>query len=851
MAEEKVMNSISYYEREHKRIDPRPDNTYYVNGFYQESELKSKDKTRNAPNYADNSLQDESQATSDHGWIAPYDFYKENVHTTNPSTNVNNGFIQTEDETANSVFKFKDQYWWCEDLHNWCVYTTDCVNNPYLNSFYLNVWNGLDNWVPATYSFSADKTAKFSPLQNKIIQKKIDRGECIVMHRGALKNTPSEWKFSNGPLVINHAWILKKSETYSVNSENGFQAIRWSTPKHIVNNSEYSEADKLMRVTAGGLTFKVDIKVRKAFADTNSMWKMFAEDKKSTDKTTPHNLAFYSKHQMNACDYKTSYRCTFEYPVCENGGTGDGSVTWIEESQCNAYNHFGRTLYWRTDSSGITNKAIDDDFKKKYGDENVKSPLNFRVCKYNHLLMNSMAMEKIFAVHIYMVGTDGDVLLPNIWINKNAPEEDRRSYSGGTSYPIYMSYVDICMLFFNGSIVSDWNMPGNKDEGDRSVPFTKDGVWKIKNYPMVITLLSMLQRADQDPENVNKFFDMDYSKAQKWLAKTVDTLNTTASYFTVLYRPKEPDSDGTNYVMRYEFYRPITQKDQDQATYIARYVADNFDNENLGTVAGVAVDVLCPIWGAVDLLTYAFSDDKKSKIPEQLANCARMTFIKKDDNTLELNTVNDYTLYIDHADRNTNDSGYKQMGLIVEKMLNSLTGSQRIEYIDSMITWPGYKEYFAISDALFEPSTSNLREGLSISAPPVYRLPTGDIALCSQLHWAGENRLLGGPGDSNLDNPAEDSVDKANRFINSQCRLYFGAGNNKTIDDHWLKEYKTEADISSKDFGLVENQSLQTGYVFEQINNNNTEKLKMTVTTFRPIVITTISGENVDTAKKW
>ena len=67
MAEEKVMNSISYYEREHKRIDPRPDNTYYVNGFYQESELKSKDKTRNTPNYADNSLQDESQATSDHG----------------------------------------------------------------------------------------------------------------------------------------------------------------------------------------------------------------------------------------------------------------------------------------------------------------------------------------------------------------------------------------------------------------------------------------------------------------------------------------------------------------------------------------------------------------------------------------------------------------------------------------------------------------------------------------------------------------------------------------------------------------------------------------------------------------
>jgi hypothetical protein len=160
--------------------------------------------------------------------------------------------------------------------------------------------------------------------------------------------------------------------------------------------------------------------------------------------------------------------------------------------------------------------------------------------------------------------------------------------------------------------------------------------------------------------------------------------------------------------------------------------------------------------------------------------------------------------------------------------------------------WYGYKMYIIQKPIIFDIVTSNYREGSSTGNPAVYRLPSGDIALSSQLHWAGKHRLIGGPDEN-----GSSSVQAANRFINEVCQGYFGNGNKKTIDEHWLKEYKLDKDQQSKDGGLVNNQALESGYVFEQINNNSTDKLKLKLVTNRPIVITTGTSDNDDVAKKW
>ena len=845
MAEEKEMKSIEYYVREQKRVNPEPYKTSIFPGFYDESVLKTKEKTNAPLNTPDDSLQNEEDATTEKGWIAPYDFYKNNSHTVNDSVDPNNGFIQATDTTTDNVFKYKDLYWWCEDLHNWCVYKSDCVNYQFLNSFYLHVWNGLDNWVPATYAFRVSYENKFAPLQNKIIDAKLNRGECIVMHRGALKNTPNKWFFSNGPLTINHAFILKKSERYSVNSENNFQTIRWSSPKHIINTSEYSLADDMMKVSMNGNTYYIDVSIRDAFAKTNSMYLMFTEN--ADDKATPHHSPFYSNHQLNCCHRKSSGSCTFSYPVCENAGVGNGAVTYKKESQCNSYNdNFPRTIYWDNTQTitSYTNKLISDRtyFEDMYGSEKVKTPLNFRFCKYNHLLMSSLAMEKIFAIQIYTKDNNGNIsLLPNIWINQDAPAGDRRSYGAITNNPpLYMSYVDMAEIFFKGTMTGGilWTMPANVHHSNSTEDYVRDIIWKPKNYLLLTTMLSMFQRAHLDSD-VYSYFKLDASKIKKWYANTVDTIATTSNYFTVLYQP-DPNKDV---YVRQEFYKPNIIQEASNP-YLSYTYEDNawvyaIPGPNIGAAVG-------------DLISWAINSDEKGKhINDQAFNSAVMTFTHEN-GKYELSSVHDYTTVVgSSSENNTNINAYRNMGKIVEQMLNDKSSDQRIENVDSMMHYPGYKDFGITVKTLFKPSTSNLREGTSISNPAVYRLPTGDIALCSQLHWGGEHRLIGGPGNANLPNPVQDSVDNADKFINKQCQLYFGNGNKKTINEHWLKEYNTEADYSSKDFGLVQNTALQSGFIFEQINNNNSEKFKLTLSTYRPVVITSVSGENVDVAKKW
>lgn len=851
MAEEKEMTSIEYYVRKEKRLRPNTTNT--SPGFFEESELKTKAKTAGSYAGPDDSLKDEKDATSENGWIAPYDYYKNNTKTVNSSRETTNGMIQKPLEQDTDKYFFKNLYWWCEDLHNWCIYKADCVNNPYLNSFYLHLWNGLDNWVPI-YNFYAKGDEKFAYLQNAIIDRKLQRNEYVVMHRGTLKNTPSKWSYGNGPLTINHAFVLKKDDRFTINSDNNFQTIRWSTPKHIESMSEFEDANRLMKLEANGEEFAVDIRIRYNFATTDSMKNIAGGDENGG---IPNKNPWFQNHKFNACDKGTSYSCTFKNYTSDDN---NGKLIVKKESQCNSYNEHDRYISWNNTCS-FTNKAIadDDNYKAggKYGAANIKTPLNYRGAVYNHILMNAFAMEKIFAVYFYKKDTVNNklTLLNNIWMNTEEDNPDIMTDpndANNKSAPIYMSFVDIQMLFYK-SMKSYWSMPGNRDI-ERTCTFSYD-VWKKKNYLMALTVLSLIHPVT-DPGQENFYFEQSYAEQEKFISNVVDgvcsvtvprvlyTISKTDSELVVgdLMIPAAlaPGMDPVNEPRMVDEILSAFLPGLMNGIVVQGTVGENVTGALLG-LGGVAI--LGPIGAPIAMGIYnAYRKHKNANtiaLPQWNINVYRY---KKTDTGYTLADSDAVTSYGELADNTTANNIATILGAALGA--GALGTRGHIEDIDSM--WYGYKMYIIQKPIIFDIVTSNYREGSSTGNPAVYRLPSGDIALSSQLHWAGKHRLIGGPDEN-----GSSSVQAANRFINEVCQGYFGNGNKKTIDEHWLKEYKLDKDQQSKDGGLVNNQALESGYVFEQINNNSTDKLKLKLVTNRPIVITTGTSDNDDVAKKW
>lgn len=838
MAEEKVMNSIEYYEHQFKRLLPGKTDTFP--GFYKDSVLKTKAKTADPQTPRDDRLTDPNDATSEKGWIAPYDYYKEDTRVFNNDRNVTNGMVQKSELAEDTDVFYKNLYWWCEDLHNWCVYKSDCVNFPYLNSFYLHVWNGLNKWVPAIYSFYADWNEKFAPVQNTIIFNKLQRGEAIVMHRGAMKDTPSKWAFSNGPLTVNHGFVLKKTEKFSVNSDNNFQTIRWSTPRHIESFSEYEDANRKMTINADGEAFLVDIRFRSDFAATDS-YKLILE----------HGHPWCQGHKFNACDRGTSYSCTFHNFTSDE----NGHLIWKKESQCQSYNDLDRVAHWKnTYKDGLTNKAITQDFIDKYGNENIMTPLDYRGEVYNHILLNAFAMEKVFAVYFYKKDpiTGQATLLENNWSNQDLPEghPDIVTINGKTSAPVYMSYVDIQMMFYKG-MRDYWTMP----HGGSTERFSYD-VWKIKNYRMLLTVMSMLHPANAaDPD---AYFNYDYSVQEEFVSATVDGIHYT-TYPTVLFSINNDTTTGELKVGELRILPLIAanmaalSEPRDIDYVLSMFLpglmngivaTGSFANNVAATALGIVGFSLLGGPGAA-LAMYAFNVYQKHKNANTIEmppwNVNTYTFMESN-GTYTFPPAGGIVMYGSYQDQN-------YCNTVANGILTALNyGFDRTKHIENYDStfWGGYKVFIATMPTISDAATSNLREGLSIGNPAVYRLPTGDILLASQLHWGGKNRLIGGPGDN-----VYNSVQYADKFINEVCQGYFGKGLDKTIDQHWLKEYKLEKDQDSNESGLVSNAALEFGYAFEQINNNNTERFKMSVETNRPVVITSVSGENVDAAKKW
>ena len=128
----------------------------------------------------------------------------------------------------------------------------------------------------------------------------------------------------------------------------------------------------------------------------------------------------------------------------------------------------------------------------------------------------------------------------------------------------------------------------------------------------------------------------------------------------------------------------------------------------------------------------------------------------------------------------------------------------------------------------------NMTTNLSIGAPPVYRLPTGELCLCTNL------RLPGPPGLTGYDV----------EFINDICKQWFGDGRDKTIGDNWLKHVIINND-EEKETSIIDPKSQSLNSELHQQTTtivNNKAAVKFSTNN---IIVTTNVVENNDYAAKW
>lgn len=131
-------------------------------------------------------------------------------------------------------------------------------------------------------------------------------------------------------------------------------------------------------------------------------------------------------------------------------------------------------------------------------------------------------------------------------------------------------------------------------------------------------------------------------------------------------------------------------------------------------------------------------------------------------------------------------------------------------------------------------SNLNMMTGLSIGAPPLYRLPTGELCLCTNL------RLPGPPGLTGYDV----------EFINDICKQWFGDGMGKTIGDNWLRSLAINKD-EEKETSIIDPDSQSLNSELHQQTTtivNNSAAIKFTTNN---IIVTTNVVEPEDYAAKW
>lgn len=159
---------------------------------------------------------------------------------------------------------------------------------------------------------------------------------------------------------------------------------------------------------------------------------------------------------------------------------------------------------------------------------------------------------------------------------------------------------------------------------------------------------------------------------------------------------------------------------------------------------------------------------------------------------------------------------------------------------------------------------TNVRYPISTGIPTVWRLPSGDIFLSTTFYWNADNgnayyfaKDEGGlfrkrfykTGDMPEFKMMGDNDFTAASWLNSLCANYFGSGNNKTIENDWLRE-KPPATNDEVDYSIDYTNMLDTTKTFEQHNINKENSMKCSFTVHRPNV-TTEEAQTSDYAKKW
>lgn len=475
-------------EFEHLSLDLHHDSEgSFISLSESKRKLNDKQEDNNEPDENDT-----SELTSENGWIEPYNFYKNSSNVKLNVNNASNGMLGSRDSDNDD----RNNYWWCEELHNWCMYKADCNSYDYLNMFSLYVWDGKGQWVKFNDNMKIDRTNQFAPWQNKFINEKIKDNEIIKQERGRHYEKDLSYNYSEGPLTVNRAIVLNKETKYSINDPGDFQTIRWSANRHIMSLRDFEEYDMVTRLYVNGTKIAMAIKPRKTFLNKNADFyngNLFEGKKHPFIVLSQYNRlmnsgSFFNNHYENTNIIDTRVDENWKYQevdLAKNYIKNRQTIKfWFGDIDSQKEKEYRNDILKVTQGDpntkvkhGETTKTNADWMKYWYGEpKNVVLPTFFKrrnkdydrnspQCGQWWTFMPS-ATEKIFAVYFADVMGNNSLKwksntedfykklfevddLDNIF--KNDDVYEYRNESGDTQeiYPIYMSYLDLFFMFLD------------------------------------------------------------------------------------------------------------------------------------------------------------------------------------------------------------------------------------------------------------------------------------------------------------------------------------------------------------------------------------------------------------------